>query len=232
MPRLSVEAPGGVTIHCSTAQLDNVILKARTSDADTGANVLSRSSTAANELLSSLVGRFDIQGEAVVNLGTALRVADIRTALAIPQLRGVDLLTWNERIARAVDAHRHLTSKIIEEIVALNAQVLAGELVAVSVDRLPPMDTVKPTLTARDSALLSKISFLEEKLDQVLADIAILPQNTREPVDEDFGNFSDLRNDVVECLSNHVSATICVPGVVPNLHTDAIICVPGCADVG
>ena len=133
MPRISVEAANGVWIHCSPAQLQNVLKdiggSRKYSKCDDEQNILAIAADAANRALDMLIVPCGLQGAAVHNLGTALRAKTVRDKLqAAVTSQQLDLLLELSYVAKAADAHRHLTATTIEQAIhALDTCVHMGK---------------------------------------------------------------------------------------------------------
>ena len=120
MPRISIEAEGKF-IHCLPLQLPAVLQSLRglgekqpVLDGDYG--VLSAASDSAARLLALAVeANGALTGQATSNFGTLLRVSKVRDALQGKSVRQIPLERVLQRVARAADAKRHLTSALISE---------------------------------------------------------------------------------------------------------------------
>jgi len=104
MPRVTVERDG-IFIHCSQSQLGGVLVELGGVPVKGGESVLTAAMLAANAALNQLSVLVPIHGPASKNLGTALRVREIRAALGCVTLSsGGVLLEELQYIAKAADA--------------------------------------------------------------------------------------------------------------------------------
>lgn len=78
-------------------------------------DLLGHATRAAKSCLSLLSRTFPLEGPATANLGTALRVKQVREHLKLVMVRGVPLLKILSYVAVTADASRHLTCEMINE---------------------------------------------------------------------------------------------------------------------
>ena len=114
MPRITVEH-GGRFVHCSHSQLRVVLAELSGAPANLDVSVLAAAAVAANSALSQLSTLVRLHGRASKNLGTALRVYEIRSVLSgTTTASGDALLDELRHIAAAADAARHLSLHSIQ----------------------------------------------------------------------------------------------------------------------